>query len=142
MKEGIYHRDWKVTFWTIFFSISSLTLFNLALFIPSQRIVILGFFILSIIIALIFFYISKINYNEKNISINTNKIETFSNELLEKFNYLRDIQDIKVDLEVLKKKKGNIELLDLLKVGIAIIFIYVIIELIRTSFLGFLFINI
>jgi len=121
--------NWKVTFWTIFFSVLSLILFNLALFFPEQRFVILISFIVSVIAALIFFYVSKINYNEKLLRDIRNDI----NDLMQRFNYLKELQDMKMDIEMLKRKRGEIELLDLLKVLIAGVLIYIIIEIIKSA---------
>lgn len=127
-------NSWKIDFWTIFFSIISLNLFILALFVSEeQRIIIISFLITSIIFAVILFYIKKINSNEESIKNITNNLSELKNDLIERFNYLKDIQNLKVDIEMLKKrKKGQINLLDIIKILVAIILIYVIVETIRS----------
>ena len=49
-------NNWSFDYWSLFFSMVSLILFILALFIPEQRIVIFGFFIISTIFAVILYY--------------------------------------------------------------------------------------
>ena len=135
--EEDFRGDWKVTFWTIFFSIIPLVLFNLALFIPEQRLMILGFLIISIIAALIFFYINKINYNEKKIQIIGEEVTSLKKELIEKFNYLRELYDLKLKVEMLEKKsnkKGQIDLLDIIKIIVALILIYVIFQVAKSLY--------
>jgi len=135
--EEDFRGDWKVTFWTIFFSIIPLVLFNLALFIPEQRLMILGFLIISIIAALIFFYINKINYNEKKIQIIGEEVTSLKKELIEKFNYLRELYDLKLKVEMLEKKsnkKGQIDLLDIIKIIVAVILIYVIFQVAKSLY--------
>lgn len=123
----------KVDFFTIFFSILSLILFNLAIFIPEQRILILSFFTISIIFTIVLFYLQKINNNEKSIKIIHNNVKEISKEMLERFNYLKELYDLKIDVEMLKKKnkRAQINLIDIIKIVVAIILIYVIVEVIK-----------
>lgn len=130
MEKG---NGWKVDFWTIFFSIISLILFNLALFVAEeQRIILVSFFTISIIFVIILYYITKINSNEESIREVKDNLFELKKDLIERFNYLKDIQNLKVDIKMLKKKKGQINLLDLIKILVAIILIYVIWETIKS----------
>ena len=129
--------SWKIDFWTIFFSILSLILFDLSLFILQQRLLIASFSVIAIIFALISFYITKINNNEKFIKMLRINFEEFSNEFKEKLNYLKEIYDLKIRIQMLEKriknsKKGQFNLLDLIKLIVAIILIYVIVETIKS----------
>ena len=62
------------------------------------------------------------------------KIDKLSKEFLERFNYLKDIYNLKLEIEMLKKrnKKADFSLLDLIKIIVAIILIYVIIQIIKS----------
>ena len=122
------------SFWTIGFSIISIILFELALFVPEQRLMISGFLAISLIFTIILFYINKINSNENEVNEIKEKIKELSNNITEKFNYLKEIYNLKVEIEMLKKrgKKAQINLLDLLKIIIALILLYVIFEVIKT----------
>ncbi len=132
--KKIKNHKWKVDFWTIFFSMISLIFANFALFIPEQRILFIVFFISSIILALVFFYSQKINYNEASIKILNNNILELSHQLTEKFNYWKDLTNLKLEVEMLKKrgKRAQINLLDIIKIIIAVILVYVIVETIRS----------
>lgn len=123
-----------VDFWSIFFSILSLILFNFALFLPEQRVISSGFTIISIIIAIIVFYANKINYNEKSFNDMKQSVSKISDELKERFNYMRELQQIKMELEMLKKKRGNMDFLDLAKIIVAGILLYVIFTFARQLF--------
>jgi|SRR3989344_2594093 len=124
----------KNDYWTIIFSIIAITLANLATFVPTQRLILLGFSIISTIFAIILFYINKTNINETNIkSIHKNTKEILR-ELTEKFNYLKELTDIKAEIKMLKKKRGQVNLLGIVKVIVAIILIYVIIEVVKSLF--------
>ena len=123
----------KVDYWTIVFSILSLILFNLALLFPEQRALISLFAVVAIIFALFLFYINKIDNNEISIASLNDNFEKLSNTFIEKFNYIRELYDIKLRIEMLeKKKKGQINLMDLVKIIVAFVIIYFIIGLLRT----------
>ena len=123
----------KVDYWTIVFSILSLILFNLALLFPEQRALISLFAVVAIIFALFLFYINKIDNNEISIASLNDNFEKLSNTFIEKFNYIRELYDIKLRIEMLeKKKKGQINLMDLVKIIVAFVIIYFIISLLRT----------
>ena len=133
-------EKWKIDYWSIFFSILSLILADLALLIPQQRLLIASFSIIAIIFALISFYITKINNNEKFIKMLGINFKEFSNEFKEKLNYLKEIYDLKLRIQMLEKKiknnkKGQFNLLNLIRILVAIILIYVIIEVIKSLFL-------
>lgn len=125
-------------YWTIIFGVISLILANLAIFVPQQRLLILSFTIGAVIFTIILNYINKINYNEKELRIIKNKFDKISNQITEKFNYLKEIYNLKVEIEMLKKrgKRAQVNLLDLVKIIVAIILIYVIIQIIKTFFAG------
>ena len=125
-------------YWTIIFAIISLILANLAIFVPQQRLLILSFTIGAMIFAVILHYVNKISNNEEKLQIIEDKLNKISNEITEKFNYLREIYNLKGEIEMLKKrgKKAKITLLDLIKIIVAIILIYVIIQIIKTFFAG------
>jgi mannose/fructose/N-acetylgalactosamine-specific phosphotransferase system component IIC len=123
----------KFDFWTIFFGILSLILFNLALVAPEQKTLIAGFSIISVIFAIILFYMDKVNNNEKQISELKKQVNEIDNKFTESFNYLRDLTDLKADVNMLKQnKKGEITLLDIIKIIVAVILLYVIFEVIRS----------
>lgn len=133
MKKDINsHQD----YWTIIFALISLVLANLAIFVPQQRLIMLSFTIGSIIFAIILHYVNKTKANEKYIKRLSNIIDELSDQITEKFNYLKEIYNLKVEIEMLKKrgKKAQIDLLDLIKVIVAIILIYVIIQVIKSLF--------
>ena len=98
----------RIDLWSIFFSGLSLILFILSLLIPSeQRLLIIILSVFSVIFAAIIFYVKEMNYNEKlirKIIISLNKL---SDELIERFNYIREISDIKKEIYMLKKKIGR-----------------------------------
>ena len=87
------------------FSVLSLILFNLALFFPEQRIMILGFLTISIIFGIILFYFQKITSNENFIRKLQDKISELAKSSTERFNYLKEIYNLKVDIEMLKKEE-------------------------------------
>ena len=121
-------EKWRIDFWSIFFSILSLALFELALFIPPQaKLIFLTISIVSVILAIVVFYINKININYKLLNKMEEDIEIIKKDLLERFNYLKDWQELKSDVKMLKNKKGEIEFLDIVKIAVAAILIYVII---------------
>ncbi len=120
----------NVDYWTLFFSVISLILFNLAFFIPQQRIVIAGFFIISLIFAFILFYIRKINFNELVLNSLSSEISEFKKQFNDKINYLKDVSDIKHRLKMLENKRGQIDLL--IKIAVAVVLIYVIFEIIKS----------
>lgn len=125
-------------FWTVIFAIISLILANLAIFVPKQRLIILSFTIASVIFAVILYYINKINSNEKDLKFIRNKLDEIFNQVTEKFNYLKEIYKLRLEVEMLKKRDKraqlNINLLDLIKIIVAIILIYVIIQVIKSLF--------
>ena len=131
--QDIGYYKWRFDISTIFFSIISLVLFNLAVFIPEQRILILSFFTISIIFAIISFYLQKVNYVGKSIKVTQQNIKNLYNETIERFNYLQEIYNIKKDIEMLKRKdkRAQINLIDLIKIIVAVILIYVIIQIIK-----------
>ena len=127
---------WKIDFWTIFFSVVSIILFILALFVPEQRNLILTFLVISILFAIIIFYINRINHNEKLIhNLRLGQIQ-LTKELKENFNYLKELYSLKLEIEMIKKsiKKAQITLLDIVKIVVAIILIYVIVEVVKSLF--------
>ena len=127
MDNSVYRN---VDYWALFFSIISLVLFNLALFIPQQRIVISGFFIISLIFAFILFYIKKINSNELLLNSIGADIDKFKKEFYDTINYLKDVADIKYRLRMLENKKGQVDVI--IKVIVAVVLIYVIFEVIKS----------
>lgn len=132
--DRIEEDKWKIDFWTIFLSILSLIFANLAIFVPQQRTIMLGFLLISIIFAIVVFYFQKINSNEKFIKELRNETSKLSKEIIERFNYIKELSNLKVEVEMLKKrgKKAQINIIDILKVLIAIILIYVIIETLKS----------
>ena len=68
----------------------------------------------------------------------TCNLQEISNQIIEKFNYLKEIYNLKTEIEMLKlkNKKAELSLLDLLKAIVAIIFIYVIVQIIKSFFTG------
>ena len=132
LKE-IKKYQWKIDFWTIFLSIVSLILVILAIVLPEQRILMLIFIVISMILAIIFFYFQKTNYNEKTINILNNNIMNINQNLTEKFNYWKELDSLRVDVKMLKKqKRANIELIDIIKILIAVIIIYVIVQALKS----------
>lgn len=132
-------KEHKITdYWTIIFAIISLVLANLAVFIPSQRLLILSFTILSVIFAIIFYYVNKLKNYEGYLDSLASNLQEISKQVIEKFNYLKEIYNLKIEIEMLKSKnkKAELSLLDLLKAIIAIIFIYVIVQIIKSFFAG------
>ena len=120
-------------YWTIIFSVISIILFNFALFIPEQRMIILGFCVISIIFSVILFYIAKVNSNERTLKHLEKSISKLDANLTEKFNYLKDIYNLKVEIAMLKKnKKAQINLMDFVKIIVAVILIYVMTEVIKS----------
>jgi|SRR3989344_5335173 len=134
--------DTQTDYWSIFFGIISLIFANLAIFIPTQRIMLSAFTIFSIVFAMLIYYINKINSNEEKLDTIKREIVDFSNkvseELTEKFNYLKEIYNLKIDVEMLKKKnkKAEIELMDLIKIIVAAILIYVLVQVVKSLFAG------
>lgn len=126
-------EKWKIDFWSIFFSVLSLILFELALFIPAEgKLILLTFSIVSIIFAVILYYIRKINFSYKMLIKLDEDNESIKKDFSERFNYLKDLQDLKVDVKMLKNKRGEIEFIDIVKIAVAAILIYVIIVSIKT----------
>lgn len=127
-------QDKYKDYWTIIFSIISLILANLAIFIPKQRMMILSFTIVSAIFAFFLFYINKINKNERTLDFIKEELTKLRDSLTEKFNYLKEIYNLRVEIEMLKKKgkKGQINLEWLFKVLIAVILVYVILQVIKS----------
>ncbi len=123
---------WKQNYWTMFFAVLSLIFVNLAIFIPQERLLLLGFTLISIAVAIIFYYIAKTNNNESALNLLNNQLTKISQELIEKFNYLKEISNLRIEIEMLKKKKGEISLIDILKIIVAAILIYVLIEVIKS----------
>ncbi len=127
----------KRDFGSIFFSVTSL-IFAISVFlIPEQKIIILILLFLSILFAIIFSYINKINYNEKILKKIGRDLRNLSEDTKEKFNYLKEIYNLKVEVEMLKKKNKrgqSIDLMTILKIIIAIIFLYVIINILKPLF--------
>jgi len=93
-----------------------------------------GFLIISIIFLIFLFYIKKIDSNREDIINITSEVKKISDNITEKFNYLKEIYNLKVEVEMLKrgKKAQAINLIDLLKIIVALIFLYVIYEIIKT----------
>lgn len=120
----------NVDFWTISFSIISLALLELTLIVPKQRIFLSIVLIISILFTLILFYINKIDNNEKSIKYINDKIL----ELTDKFNSVREFNNLKMEFESFKRKykKAQINLMDIIKVLVAILLIYVIIETLKS----------
>jgi sensor domain CHASE-containing protein len=127
-------NKWKIDFWTFAFGILSLILFELAIIIPKERIIISGFLAISLITTLILYYINKINFNEKIMALIKEELTDIKNELTEKFNYLKEIYNLKAEIEMLKKrgKRAQINLELLFKILVAVILVYVIIQAIKT----------
>lgn len=125
-------NKWKIDFWSLFFSVLSLILFELTLFVPpEQKLITSGFLIISIIFAVILYYINKINYNELMLA----KLNKTLNKFGEKVNYLKELYDLKLRVTMLeRKKRGQINIMDLIKILVAIILIYVIISVARSLF--------
>ncbi|MDO8467435.1 MAG: hypothetical protein Q7S56_00600 [Nanoarchaeota archaeon] len=138
--QPIGDNKWKLDFWTIFFSIVSLILFELAIIVPQQRILISTFLSISLLFAVVLFYINKINNNEKSIIILNDNLTKMYNLFTEKFNYLKELSDLKMRISLLENKKGGkraqINLLDIIKIIVAIILIYVIFQVIKSFFVG------
>lgn len=136
--KDIPDSKWKLDFWTVFFAILSLILANLAIFIPStptSRLIILGFLITSIIFAVMLFYINNLIRVEKEVRLLKVAYSDLCTELTEKFNYLKEINTLKVDVEMLKKgqrRKAQVDILTLIKIIVAIILIYVIFQVIKS----------
>ncbi len=130
----IQEDKWKVDFWSIFFSVISLIFGNFAYFFPQQRILFITLLMITIALGIIFFYARKIDSNEKSISFIKNELSTIRKDITEKFNYLKEIYNIKVDVEMLKRKnkRGQINILDIIKILIAIILLYVVFETIKS----------
>lgn len=118
----------------IIFSIISLVLANLTYFFPEQRLNLIGFLVLSLIFNVFLFYTKKIDSNKEDINQIIEDIKKLSGNLIEKFNYLKDLQDLKIEVEMLKKNKRgqSINLMDLIKILIAIIFLYAIYEITKS----------
>lgn len=127
----------KKDFWTIVFSLISIIFAVLVLYIPEQRIILLTFLVLSILFAIFFSYVNKIKENEKMLKTIKEKLEENSKNLIEKFNYLKEVYNLKVEVEMLKRKNKKaqaVDLISLLKILVAIILIYVIITTIKNLF--------
>ena len=61
------------------------------------------------------------------------KVNRLSDELLERFNYMKEISNIKEEISMLKRKRGQvINLLEILKILVAAILIYVIYQTIKS----------
>ena len=59
-------------------------------------------------------------------------MDKLSNDLVERFNYLKELYDLKLEIKMLKRKRGEIDILDIIKIIIAIILIYVIFEVVKS----------
>ena len=123
-----------VDFWSIFFSVLSFILFILSLLVPSERkLLIIVFATIALICAVFVFYIQEINHNKKFIKMAIIKVNRLSDELLERFNYMKEISNIKEEISMLKRKRGQvINLLEILKILVAAILIYVIYQTIKS----------
>jgi len=130
-------KSWKVDYWTIFFSILSIVLAQLSFFVsPNQRIIVISLTLASILFALLFYYVNKINYNESSIKIVKEELDKFSSSFYKEINYIKDFYELKYNVEdfMRKKRAESGFLLNLIKVIVAIILIYVIIEVIKSLF--------
>lgn len=129
----------KIDYWSIVFSIISIIFGNLTLFIEeqNQKYIMLAFTITSILLTVVIYYINKTNNNEKLINKISSKFEKGIEELKEKINYIKELYELKLRVDMLEKKskvnrRGNFNLLDLIKLIIAIILVYVIVQVIKS----------
>ncbi len=90
----------------------------------------------TIIFAIVFYYVNKLKNYEECLDSLTSNLQEISNQVIEKFNYLKEIYNLKIEIAMLKSKnkKAELSLLDLLKAIVAIIFIYVIVQIIKSFF--------
>ncbi len=133
----IKNEEWKIDFSSVFFSIIALIFGAFAYLIPNQSILFLAFMIIAGTIGIILFYIKKINLCVNNLFIIDKNIKIIYKEMIERFNYLREIDDIKREIGFLKMenkktKRAQINLEDIFKIIVAIILIYVISQVIKS----------
>ncbi|MEK6894016.1 MAG: hypothetical protein AABX10_00975 [Nanoarchaeota archaeon] len=128
----------KIDYWSIVFSIISIIFGNLTLFIQgqNQKYIMIIFTISSILLAVVFYYINKTNNNEEIINRLKDKLEKNIQEIKEKINYIKELYELKMRVDMLEKrksnKKGNFNLLDIIKIIVAIILIYVIVQVVKS----------
>lgn len=127
---------WKVDYWSIFLSIVSILLGISSLFIKEEwRLTVLGFSSIGLIVVLVIYYVKKINFVEKQMIISDNRVKRLIDKFEEKINYISEISDIKARVNMLERnRKGEINLETVIKAIIAIILIYVLIEVIKSLF--------
>lgn len=139
--ERVKSEKWKIDFWSVFFSIVSLIFGAFAYIIPNQNILFLSFMILTATIGVISFYIKRINLQGINLQIIDKNTKRLNEEIIERFNYIKELNEIKRRIEFLegmesrKSKRAQINLEDIFKIVVALILIYVIFQVIR-SFSG------
>ncbi len=120
-------------YWSLFFGIVSLIFSVLLFIIPQQRNIILGALLLSLLSGVIFYYTNKIGNLEKNLKKLKIDINDLNINFTERFNYLRELSDMKLRVTMLeKKRKGQIDLLSLIKLIVAVILVYVIFQVIKS----------
>ncbi len=129
----------KIDYWSVGFSIISIIFANLTFFIndKNQKYVMLAFTLISLLTAGVIYYINKINSIEKLIFKIKDKLERSVKEFKEKINYIKELYEIKLRVDMLEKrdkinKRGQINLLDIIKIIVAIILIYVIFQVIKS----------
>ncbi len=120
-------------YWSLFFGIVSLIFSVLLFIIPQQRNIILGALLLSLLSGVIFYYTNKIGNLEKDLKKLKIDINDLNINFTERFNYLRELSDMKLRVTMLeKKRKGQIDLLSLIKLIVAVILVYVIFQVIKS----------
>lgn len=127
----------KLDYWSLMFSLSSLTLGVISiLFIndPIQRLLTLSFVLGFLLMAILGYFYNRMFNNEKEIKRIIKSIGIMKLDIIKRFNYLQDLLDIKERLSKLemKKKKAQINLIDIFRIIIALLLIYVIFEVIRS----------
>lgn len=89
----------------------------------------------TIIFTVILHYINKIKANENYIKELTTSINKLSDQITERFNYLKELYNLKVEIEMLKRKrKAQVDIEFLIKLIVAIILVYVIFSVIKSLF--------
>ena len=96
----------KIDYWSIGFSVISIIFANLTFFIQdeNQKYVMLAFTIISILTAGAIYYINKISHIEKLISKIKENSENSFKELKEKINYIKELYELKLRVDMLEKR--------------------------------------
>ena len=123
-------KEKSMDYWTLILTVASVILGALTFLAPEQRTILVPILLGALIASIVFFYVNKISSNEKRVLFLGNEVK----KIKENFNYVKEFVTLKAEVEMLKKKKGQINIIDLFRIVILIILFYVIVDVLKTLF--------